>query len=314
MKRRRGRDRVHPVERVRDVDDALLLADRGDRVRERHAAGDLLAEEQADHLAVAVGLHLLARDHDQLAAAGELDRLERAREHVVVGDRDRAEPLVLRVRHEARRARSSSRASGSCACGGRRRSSRGRRAARSPAGATGAGGAARRRTCLRAVSATCWNPWSATSARAAAASRSRAASSSAKRSSAAAASSGCAATSGRRDDRAAAPRRPRPQAGAARRGTGRRSPRDRRSSARASPRTARPDVDAVAEAERDRRPGGEPRGPRSRIASQPGDPAQGAQRCADDGQAAGRALDHDQPALRLGREQRRGRHPHRTSV
>ena len=58
-------------------------------------ARDLLAEEEADHLALAVGLHLLARDHDQVAAACELDGLERAAEDVVVGDRDRAEPFRL---------------------------------------------------------------------------------------------------------------------------------------------------------------------------------------------------------------------------
>ena len=60
-------------------------------------------EEQADHLALAVGLDLLAGDHDQVAAARELGRLERAREDVVVGDGDRAETFLLRVRDERRR-------------------------------------------------------------------------------------------------------------------------------------------------------------------------------------------------------------------
>ena len=88
---------MHPVERVRDVDDAVLRADRGDRLRERHPARDLLRQEEADHLALVVGLDLLARDHDQLAVARELDRLERAAEDVVVRDGDRAEALRLGV-------------------------------------------------------------------------------------------------------------------------------------------------------------------------------------------------------------------------
>ena len=81
-----------PVERVREVDEPALLADRRDRVGERHPARDLLLEEEPDHLALVVGLDLLAGDHDQVAVAGELDGLERAAEDVVVGDRDRAEP------------------------------------------------------------------------------------------------------------------------------------------------------------------------------------------------------------------------------
>ena len=95
MQRRRERDRVHAVEGVGEVDDPLLLADRGDRLREGHAAGDLLRQEQADHLALVVGLDLLARDHDQLAPARLLGRFAGAAEDVVVGDRDRAEPLRL---------------------------------------------------------------------------------------------------------------------------------------------------------------------------------------------------------------------------
>ena len=92
MEGRGVRDRVQAVEGVGDVDEAALLLDRRDRVREGHAARDLLGEEEPDHLALAVGLHLLARDHGQAAVARELDRLERAAEHVVVGDGDRAEP------------------------------------------------------------------------------------------------------------------------------------------------------------------------------------------------------------------------------
>ena len=88
---------MHPVERVRDVDDPVLLADRRDRLRERHPARDLLVEEEADHLALVVGLDLLAGNHDQFAAPGELDGLEGAAEDVVVGDRDRPEPFRLGV-------------------------------------------------------------------------------------------------------------------------------------------------------------------------------------------------------------------------
>ena len=99
----RRRDRVHPVERVRDVDDPFLLADRRDRLGERHPARDLVPEEEPDHLAVPPGLDLLAGDHDQVAVPRELDRLERAGEDVVVGDRDRAEPLRLGVVDERRR-------------------------------------------------------------------------------------------------------------------------------------------------------------------------------------------------------------------
>ncbi len=74
-----------------------LGPDRRQRVRERHAARDLLGEEEPDHLALVVCLDLLARDDDEVAALRLLDGFERAAEHVVVGDRDRAEPLRLRV-------------------------------------------------------------------------------------------------------------------------------------------------------------------------------------------------------------------------
>ena len=90
-------DRVHPVEGVGEIDEAVLLADRGDRVGERHAARDLALEEEADHLALLVGLDLLAGDDDQVAIASLVEDLERAAEDVVVGDRDRAEPLGLGV-------------------------------------------------------------------------------------------------------------------------------------------------------------------------------------------------------------------------
>ena len=80
------------------------------------------------------------------AVARPLDRLERAAEDVVVGDRDRAEPLRLARGRAARRRRSSSRATRSCACAGRRRSSRGPRAARAAAQPCGGGGRSTRRS------------------------------------------------------------------------------------------------------------------------------------------------------------------------
>ena len=93
-------DRVHPVERVGEVHEAALLLDRGDRVREGHAPGDLALEEEADHLALVVRLDLLARDHEEIRPARGLHRRLGAAEGVVVGDRDRAEPLGDRVLDE----------------------------------------------------------------------------------------------------------------------------------------------------------------------------------------------------------------------
>ena len=60
VQRRGVGDRVHAVERMREVDDAALRLDRGDRLAELHPARDLLVQEEADHLALAVRLHLLA--------------------------------------------------------------------------------------------------------------------------------------------------------------------------------------------------------------------------------------------------------------
>ena len=88
---------MQAVERVGDVDEPALSANRGDGLGERHSARDLFLEEESDHLALAVRFHLLAGNHDQLAPARLLDRLERAAEHVVVGDGDRAEPFRFRV-------------------------------------------------------------------------------------------------------------------------------------------------------------------------------------------------------------------------
>ena len=52
---------VHPVERVRDVDEAALALDLGDGLLQRQPARDLLLEEQADDLALVGGLDLLGR-------------------------------------------------------------------------------------------------------------------------------------------------------------------------------------------------------------------------------------------------------------
>ena len=79
------------------VDDPVLLADRLDRVREAHSARDLLPEEEADHLSLVVGLHLLARDHDEVPPARQLDRLEGTAKDVVVRDGDRSQALRLGV-------------------------------------------------------------------------------------------------------------------------------------------------------------------------------------------------------------------------
>ena len=75
---------------MRHVDQPALAADLGDRLLQRHPARDLLLDEEPDHLALVGGLDLLGHDH--LDPVGALARLERARDLVVVGDRDRAEP------------------------------------------------------------------------------------------------------------------------------------------------------------------------------------------------------------------------------
>ena len=100
MQRRRIGDRVHPVEGVWEIDEPALLSDRRDRVRERQPARDLPFEEQADHFALAVGLHLFAWNDDQVAVARELGRCKRSADHVVVGDGDRAEADPVRIADE----------------------------------------------------------------------------------------------------------------------------------------------------------------------------------------------------------------------
>ena len=94
MQRRRRRDRVHAVERVGHVDEPALLADRVDRLGEGHAARDLLPRKSpitspwSSVFTSSPGITIRSRP------ARALDRLERAAEDVVVGDRDRAEPLA----------------------------------------------------------------------------------------------------------------------------------------------------------------------------------------------------------------------------
>ena len=87
--------RVEAVEGMGHVDEAALAADLGDRLLHRHPARDLLLEEEADHLALLGGLHLLGDDHLDVAhLLGDPARLERPGDLVVVGDRDRAEAAV----------------------------------------------------------------------------------------------------------------------------------------------------------------------------------------------------------------------------
>ncbi len=86
-----------PVEGMRHVDEPALFADRRDRVGEAEAAWDLALEEEPDHLALFVRLHLLAGNDDQLSTRRVVGGLQCAAEDVVVGDRDRAQPLCLGV-------------------------------------------------------------------------------------------------------------------------------------------------------------------------------------------------------------------------
>ena len=297
MKRRRRRDRVHPVERVRDVDHALLLADRREGVGERHAAWDLLAEEEADHLAVPIGLHLLAGDHDQ-ARRRVPARPSRARPQKTLWSVTAIAPSPSSSACARSSAGSIEQSCEWLVCMWRSATIHSRSASGSVSGRLRPGPAALR------VGVEAFEPLS--DVRRNPGRRPRRPSSGrlpsraplrppANRRSAAAASSGCDATSGGVDERASAAaassrRRRRPS------GDGTTIAARRRSSARASPRDSRPDVDAVAEAERDRGTGGEPgSSEQDRLPARQA--AKRAQRCADDGQAAGRRLDHDAARL-----------------
>jgi hypothetical protein len=88
---------------MRHIDETVLLLDRRDRVGERHPARNLLVEEEADHLALVVGLDLLTRYHRHVTVPRELERLHGACEHVVVGDRHRAEPFGFGLVEQERR-------------------------------------------------------------------------------------------------------------------------------------------------------------------------------------------------------------------
>ena len=136
------RHRVHAVERVRDVDEPALPPDLGDRLRERHPALDLLLEEEADHLALVRGLHLLGDDDLDPDLVGDLAGLESPRDLVVVRDRDRPEARARRPSRAACGRGWRNPASGPCACGGRSGSARAPSAACAPRGPRqGRGGA-----------------------------------------------------------------------------------------------------------------------------------------------------------------------------
>src|SRR5947199_303754 len=78
------------------VNQPALALDLADRLLEREASGDLLLDEQADHLALAPRLDLLADDHLHARLCGLRAGLERARDLVVVRHRDRAQALRAR--------------------------------------------------------------------------------------------------------------------------------------------------------------------------------------------------------------------------
>ena len=159
----------------------------------RETARDLPLQEQPDHLALIVRLHLLAGNDDEVALAGVVGGLEGAAEDVVVGDGDRAEALRLGVVDELRRVDAAVvRPRGvHVQVGDDPRTV----FERLPCPFAGCGGGCRpTRRSAPARAATAANVCSSDSARALAPSRSRSASSSARRAVAAAASSGCRST------------------------------------------------------------------------------------------------------------------------
>ena len=291
-----------PVERMRDVDEAALFPNRGDGVGERNPPRDLAFEKEADHLALLVGLHLLALDHDQVAAARGVGGLERAAEDVVVGDGDRAEAFSLGVVDElggvdraVERPRGVHVQVGDDPRAGRRAGRpRGVRRRRRPQPRRAVELALRRPRSLALRLRRAGAP-----ARAA-----RSASSSANRAAAAAASSGCSSTPGGRRDRAAGGLRLEQHAREALDCRARRSPARSAARARDGAVAGRAQVDA-------RRPGrAGSRGGRSAASSAAGrlparQLAQHPHHAAGDGALVRSQLDDDQLSLGRGREQRR---------
>ena len=126
------------------VGEAALGVDRVDRLPQRHAARDLLLDEEPDHLALVRGLDLLRHDH--LDPVRALARLERARDLVVVGDRDRAQAALLRgLEQHVHRRRAIRRVVGVHVQVAVDELARAQAAARSRAGRPAAGGGARSR-------------------------------------------------------------------------------------------------------------------------------------------------------------------------
>jgi len=93
--------RVKTIERVGYVDEAPLAPDLRDRVLHRQPLGNLLFQEQADHLPLARRLHLLGDDHlDPAHPLGHLSGGERSRDLVVIRDRDRTEAAIAGGREQ----------------------------------------------------------------------------------------------------------------------------------------------------------------------------------------------------------------------
>ena len=273
-------------------------------------ARDLLVQEEPDHLALVVRLHLLAGDHDQVAPARLLDRLEGAAEDVVVGDRDRAEALRLGVVEQLVHLDRAVVRPATCACAGRRGSRAGRRAARRRA-ARAPPAAAEAAVDLVELLRDRGEALVLGASRAPRGLGARAAPSSS--------ASRCERRGGelglleaRPADRPAPRRRPPPRAagGRSRSGPGRRSRPPRGSAARACGR--RPERTCTRSRSASGIPGRVDSGfVRSEHRLPAGQVAQRAERSAGDGQRAGVELDHDQLPLLAGREEARCRRPAR---
>ena len=300
----RVRDRVHAVEGVGEIDEPALRPDRGDRVGEGQAARDLLAQEEADHLALAVGLDLLAGDDRRACGRGRA-RPPRAAPPKRLWSVTAIAPSPIASAWSSRLADlgSSSRATRRCACAGRRgstaRSASGspsRRAMRRrPGEARGRARRARRRR-----SAKLWV--SASLARLVCRASRGARSFSASRATAAAASSGWLVDAGRGGGGGSGGCRLEPRAAGVPSAPGRRSPPRARTRARL-PRRGRAVTCArgAASAPRDVRPA------RAAAASAAGRaPSRAARRgsritARATGRSTGAPLEHDQLPLRPGR-------------